>query len=210
MLLKTALRLFARLFMGSLVISVALTAFGGRLPAPDESWQQFGFTTCELPCFAGITPGQTPFDNVPGLLIRHVQSVDPRMIAGGASINFWAQSNNQQLGGLVRYADGLVGEMRFNVVLPLAEIINELGTPNCLLPNTSSNVKSVMVIFWEREQVSIAAVLNPDAHGINPNADTFALWLNAVQANDCSRVGAVPWHGFAPLWDYAPASTPLG
>ena len=210
MLLKIALRLFARLLGGCLLISFALTVFGGRLPNPSELWQHFGFTTCTLPCFAGITPGQTPFDIVPDLLVRHVQSVDPRMIAGGASINFWAQWKSQQLGGLVRYADGVVGEMRFNVVLPLAEIITELGTPDCLLPNTSSEANPVTVIFWERKQVSIAAVLSPDPRGINLNANTFALWLNAVQANDCSRIGAVPWHGFAPLWDYAPASAPIG
>ncbi|MBI1257218.1 MAG: hypothetical protein GC204_07080 [Chloroflexi bacterium] len=210
MLLTAVLRLGARLLIVCLAISVALTLVGGRSPTADESWQHFGFDFCALPCFAGITPGQTPFDNVSGLLIRHVQSVDPRMIAGGASINFWAQSKSQQLGGLVRYADGLVGEMRFNVVLPLAELISELETPDCLLANTSSEAKPVIVIFWERERVSIAAVVNADAQGINLDADTVALWLNAVQANDCSRSGAVRWHGFAPLWDYVRVNAPPG
>jgi hypothetical protein len=202
MLLKIMLRLFAFLLIACVLICGALTAFAGRQPDPDESWQHFGFATCALPCFAGITPGQTPFQSVQQLLIRHVQSVDPRMIASGASINFWARSKSQQFGGLVRYNEGRVGEMRFNVVLPLAEIITELGTPDCLLPNTSTDPDRVTVIFWEREQVSIAAVLAPDPRAINLNANTLALWLNPVQANDCSRSGAVSWRGFAPMWDY--------
>src|SRR3954451_408738 len=95
MLLTVIVRLFARLLLGSVLICAAATTFGARTPAPDDSWQHFGFAVCDLPCFAEITPGQTPFDSVPHLLMRHVQSIDPRMIAGGSSINFWAQSKVQ-------------------------------------------------------------------------------------------------------------------
>jgi len=202
MLLRVVVRLFVCLLIGLLLICTAVTAFGARTPAADESWQHFGFAVCDLPCFAGITPGQTDFDSVPRLLMHHVQSIDPRMIAGGSSINFWAQSKTQQLGGLIHYDGGRVGEMRFTVILPLEQIITELGTPDCLLPNTGSDQNRVTVIFWERQQVSIAAVLAPDPSALNLNANTLALWLNAVQANDCSRSGAIPWRGFAPMWDY--------
>ncbi len=201
MLLTIALRLFVRLFATCIVISALVTAFGGHPPADDQSWQHFGFAACALPCFAGITPGQTPFDSVTRLLMHHVQSIDPRMINGGASINFWAQSKSQLLHGLIRYDGGMVGEMQFNVALPLTEIVTELGTPDCLLPS-SSRTSPVTVVFWQRQQVSIAAVLDPDRRAINLNANTLALWLNATQANDCSRSGALPWRGFAPIWDY--------
>ena len=202
MLLGVCLRLFVRVLPLCVLLCAAVALFGSRQPAEDDSWQRFGFTYCDLPCFAGITPGKTPFDSVSRLLIRHVQTVDPRMIASGASINFWARTKSQQFGGLVRYDQGLVGEMRFNVTLPLAQVITELGTPDCILPDSGGESDQATVIFWEREQVSIAAVLSPDPRAVNLNADTLALWLNAVQANDCSRSGAVPWRGFAPLWDY--------
>ena len=203
MLLSICVRLFVRVLPLCALICTAVGVFGTRQPADDDSWQRFGFAYCDLPCFAGITPGQTAFDSVSHLLMRHVETVDPRMIASGASINFWARTKSQQLGGLVRYNQGRVGEMRFNVTLPLAQVITELGTPDCILPDTSSASDRGTVIFWEREQVSIAAVLGTDPRAVNLNADTLALWMNAVQANDCSRSGAVPWRGFAPLWNYA-------
>jgi hypothetical protein len=203
MLLMLVSRLIVRLLAVILLICTAAATLGGRALSSDESWLHFGFDFCALPCFAGITPGQTPFNNAPGLIMHHIQSVDPRTIMGGASINFWAQSKTQLLSGLIRYDNGVVGEMHFSVILPLAELIAELGTPDCVLPNTDNAPARVPVIFWERDQVSIAAVLDSDPEALRLSANTNAIWLNAIQVNDCSRSGAVRWRGFAPLWDYA-------
>jgi hypothetical protein len=202
MLLTVFSRLLTRLIPLIGLLCAVVPVMGAREPSYDQSWEQFGFAYCDLPCFVGITPGVTSFDQVARLLARHIPVLDPRMIASGSSINFWARMPTEQLAGLMRYDRGLVGEMRFNVVLPVQAVISELGTPDCILPNVYGEPDRLTVIFWERGQVSIGAVLSPAEHTVSLSADTMALWLRVTVPGDCSLRGAQPWRGFAPLWDY--------
>lgn len=201
-----SLMLFSRLFLRLLPLVAALCAVipvtGGRPLHPDDAWEQFGFGYCDLPCYAGITPGVTPFESAAPLLLRHIPLLDPRITASGSALNFWARMPGQQLAGLIRYDRGMVGEMRFNVLLPVAAVIEQLGTPDCILPNANGEPDHFTVIFWEREQVSIGAVLSPAQHTIDLSADMLALWLRAATPGDCSLNWALPWRGFAPLWEY--------
>lgn len=202
MLLTIFSRLLARLIPLVLALCVVIPAMGKRPPESSAAWEQFGFAYCTLPCFVGITPGVTPFAGISQRLMQYIPSIDPRMINSGSAINFWARMPTQQFAGLMRYNAGLVGEMRFNVLLPVQAVLGELGTPDCILPNANGEPDRLTVIFWERDKVSIGAVLSPDERTINLSANTMALWLRIASPGDCSLRGAQPWRGFAPLWDY--------
>lgn len=202
MLLNILSRLLLRLLPLLLALCVAVPVFGGRQIETGQGWADFGFDGCALPCYAGITPGVTPFDEIYPLLIDNVPMLDRRMIASGSALNFWAWTPSQRLSGLIRYDRGLVGEMRLNAIVPVAAVMTELGAPDCILPNTRGEPERMTVIFWERGQVSIGAVLEPSQHRINLNGDTLALWLHTAVPGDCSLRGALPWQGFAPLWTY--------
>lgn len=203
MLTPLVLRLLARLLLLTALLCAVVPALGGRSASTGDAWERFGFTACGLPCFAGITPRYTPFDTVSTLLSRHVPVIDPRMISGGASINFYASWHGQQMNGVARYDQGQVGELRLNVALPLAPVLEQLGAPDCLLSNHNP-ANLLVVLFWQREGISVAAVLDQTAPTQDVNGRLLALWLSAVEPNDCARQGAVPWHGFAPLWSYLP------
>ncbi len=179
--------------------------FGARQPPDNSDWRSFGFDYCALPCFAGIMSGKTPFDDAQLLLVRNVEAVDPRMINSGVSINFWARLPTQQLGGLVRNDRSAVGELRLIVIVPLEEVITELGAPDCILPNTDGAPNRMTVIYWEQDGISTAAVLGADVNNraLNLNANTLAIWLSAMEPNPCELRGAQPWKGFAPMWRYA-------
>ncbi|MEP7290255.1 MAG: hypothetical protein ABI835_00675 [Chloroflexota bacterium] len=192
-----------------LALCAALPVFGARQLSQNQAWHSFGFDVCQLPCFAGITPGRSGFGSSSSTLVREVPAIDPRMIATGSSLSFWARLPEQQLSGVVRYElGGGVGEIRLNVTLPLEQVITQLGTPDCLLANTTDAPGVPTRIFWERGIVSIAAVLGTDQDAIHPNASVFALWVRAVTPPDCSLRGALPWRGFAPLWAYSEAAKP--
>jgi len=201
-------RLFSSVLIRALLLCAllcaAIPALGARQTAPDEAWLKFGFAACDLPCYAGIMPGQTSFDQVTALLTRHIAVIDPLMIDGGASINFWGWIASQQLSGLIRYNQGQVGEIRLDLLLPVGELIEHLGAPDCILSGAGSDAQADTVIFWERQGVSIGAVLAPDPQAINLSANALALWLRDVQPEDCALRGAIRWQGFAPLWDYTP------
>lgn len=202
MLLIALFRLLARLLPLILALCVVVPVFSGRHDSAAE-WQAFGFGACALPCYAGITPGVTPFDAIQPLLMENVPRLDRRMIGSGSALNFWATIPSQQLSGLIRYESGLVGEIQLNVVLPLTALITELGTPDCILLSASGEPGHNTVIFWERGVVSIGAVLERNQRRININGDARALWLRIAVPGDCSLRGALPWQGFAPLWTYA-------
>jgi hypothetical protein len=202
MLLMLFSRLILRVLPLAAVLCAVVPAMGGRPLYSDEVWEQFGFTICELPCFAGITPGRTPFQQTPSLLRKNIPLIRNRMFDTGAVVSFWASTEANDLSGFTRHIWGVVDEIRLNSLLPVDHLIAELGTPDCILPNTQSE-SSRMTIFWERGQVSIGAVLSPDQPIINLNGDTLALWLRISVPGDCSRSGTLPWRGFAPLWAYS-------
>lgn len=203
MTVKLVARLAVIVLTLCLLLCGALLTFGARQPAEDDAWTRFGFLTCELPCFAGITPGVTDFDETSALLTEHVSALDPRIIASGSSVNFFARVPSQLLSGIVRYqSGGQVGEIRINAVLPVERLMAQLGTPDCILVDTASTDRSA-VIFWERGAISIAAVLDANLSALRLNGGAFALWLRAaVTPPDCVLRGARAWQGFAPLWVY--------
>ena len=190
-----------------LALCVALCAvvlvFGARQMSAHEAWTSFGFDACELPCYAGITPGRSGFGSSASTLMRQVPAIDPRMISTGTSLSFWARMPSQQLSGIIRYEQGGgVGEIRLNAKLPVEQVIAQLGTPDCILGKTTESPEQMTVIFWERGVVSIGAVLDSQGSTLNLSANVLALWLRAVNPPDCSLRGALAWRGFAPLWAY--------
>jgi hypothetical protein len=205
MLLKLLSRLLLCLLPLIVLLCAVIPVIAARQPTENTAWRSFGFDYCQLPCFAGITSGETPFDSAAPLLIRNVEAVDPRMINSGTSINFWGRDSSQQLSGLVRNDRASVGELRLIVVLPVEEVIAQLGAPDCILPNLDGDPNRLTIICWERGGMATAAVLGLDdkRRAVNLSANTLAIWLSAMEPNPCSLRGALPWKGFAPMWGYA-------
>jgi hypothetical protein len=106
---------------------------------------------------------------------------------------------------LVRNDRASVGELRLIVIVPLEDVIAQLGAPDCILPNTDGDPNRMTIIFWEQGGISTAAVLGYDANrrAVNLSANTLAIWLSAMEPNPCSLRAAQPWKGFAPMWGYA-------
>jgi hypothetical protein len=202
MLLRTLLHLLLRVLPVCGLLCVAVPAVVGREIAASEAWDRFGFSYCDLPCFAGVIPGLTPQSDTPHLIFRHVPAVDYRTFASGVGFNFWGSIQSQRLAGFVRSDPQIVEEVRLNVLIPVENLIAQLGTPDCILPNSIGDPQRVTVIFWIRDEISIGAVLGVDQRVVDLRADTLALWVRAVAPDDCSLRGALPWRGFAPFWTY--------
>jgi hypothetical protein len=205
------LLVFSRLFLRMLPVIAALCAvvptIAGRPLDGDESWEQFGFAYCALPCFAGITPGETPYHQASRLLRQHIPVMENRMFNTGTSINFWALTNRAELSGTALYELGMVGELRLNVPLPLDHLLTQLGAPDCILLTPPDNPRRAPVIFWIRENISIGAVLRTDLNLLTLSGRAPALWLRSGDPNECEVRGAVPWRGFAPAWNYAQSAS---
>lgn len=200
MLFILVFRVLPKILAVCVLCCTTIVVWATRIPGSEAAWTRFGFEACALPCYAGMTPGETPFGETGVLLMNHVPALDPRVISSGTSLNFFARLPVQQLAGLVRYqTDGQVGEIRLNAVLPLDQVLVQLGAPDCIL---AAAVDRAPIIFWERGGVSVAAVLSTDANAYQPGASLFSLWLRVATPPDCTLRGARSWQGFAPLWVY--------
>lgn len=210
-MLALSARLVFRLFAVCVALCTALQLLGARTERIPDDWEALGFSACQLPCFAGITPAETSFRDVSTLLMRHIPALDPRLMHSGSAINFQAvfrgtQNGPLQLNGLVRYDRGTaVSEVRVSTILPLELVFAQLGAPDCILPGGALSTQQSMVIFWERGAISVAAVLGRGQERVRLNGDAYALWLRAVNPPDCAMRGSLRWRGFAPVWAYNPA-----
>ncbi len=204
-------RLVFRLFTVCLALCAVLPFLAARAARIPADWEALGFSACQLPCFAGITPAETPFRDVSTLLMRHIPALDPRLMHSGSAIHFQAalwrtQDSPKQLNGLVRYDRGTtVSEVRVSTSVPLELVFAQLGAPDCILPGGAFSTQQSMVIFWERGAISVAAVLGRGENRVRLNGDAYALWLRAVNPPDCAMRGSLRWRGFAPVWAYNPA-----
>jgi hypothetical protein len=203
MLLSLCVRLLIRLAVPCLILCAALPAFGGRPLAPDEAWEALGFGVCDLPCFAGVVPGRTGFQVAPETLRMQVPLIGRRMFYNNAVLNFWASSQNYELAGWAGYDRGTVGELRLTVPLPLDYLIDQLGTPDCVMPRIPPTERSG--VYWVREGVSIVALLSLGQHNFNLHTRSTGLWLRAFRPDDCGESGAVAWRGFTPTAEYFPS-----
>jgi len=192
--------LMFRLLLLIVLLCTAIPALGGRSLAENDAWQHFGFTVCDLPCFVGITPGRTPFIELPDLLHRSIPLIENHMFYNITAINFWASLPLAQLSGWARNDQGVVSEMHLTSPLPFDYLLTHLNTPDCVLPGSDRPT----VVYWIRSAVSIGAVLGVGEDDFSPNSRVSALWLRNSTPNDCEKSGAQAWHGFAIMSDYAP------
>lgn len=203
MLLIVLSRLFLRMLPLVAALCAIVPAVAGRPLSASDAWEQFGFAYCALPCYAGITPGETPYHQAPGLLRQHIPVMENRMFNTGASVNFWAVTDREELSGIARYEQGKVGELRLNAAVPLDHLLAQLGAPDCILLTPPDNPRRAPVLFWIRGDISIGAVLQALPTLVNLSSYAPALWLRSGDPDECTIRGAVPWRGFAPTWNYA-------
>ncbi len=202
MLLVFLLRFASRLLPLIAALCALVPVLGGREPASDAAWEQLGFGVCELPCFAGITPGQTVFYQVPDLLRRSIPVIGNHMFDSSVTVDFWVTLPDYQLAGVVNAQRSDVGGINLTAWLPFDQLIARLGMPDCVLVSTTNHVRYTTVVFWVREQVSIGALLGVNQRAITPDMRVRAVWLRAVDPDDCALPGAIPWQGFAAVWGY--------
>lgn len=203
MLLMLLSRLSLRVLPLIAALCAVVPAVGGRPLRPDEAWDGFGFTICDLPCFAGITPGRTPFQQTPTLLRKYIPLIQNHMFNSGLAVHFWASTPAYDLAGSTTHAYGVVDEIRLNSPVPLDHLIAELGMPDCILLGIGTTSHR-STIFWVRRQISIGAVLQGES--LDLSARVPALWMYLADPTECARGDTIRWRGFAPLWNYARAA----
>ncbi len=180
------------------LVVLATTTLGARRADPIQ-WQS-GFEVCDLPCWSGITPGQTRFADVAPLLQRTL-SPDSRLLVSGSQVDFWTEANGAPFYGYLYYAKGSVDNVQMHVEFPVGQIIRRLGAPDCVYLETLVTGEHLLAIYWEMKIGMVGALVRLDHERWGPNSAIGTLFLNSPQAA-CNRDDAVRWRGFAPFAYY--------
>jgi hypothetical protein len=206
------MRLALKVTLPLLLLSGLLTSGGlwmaRQRPALTLDTRLSGLEVCDLPCWAGITPGMTDFDDAPSLIQTSLPLMNSPMLISGSQINFTANvasdiDDSVLYAGQLYYQEGRVGDVRLNVNLPLWYLLDALGQPACVWGRIPASMSSaLLVIYWEQEGISTGAVvLASQAHGLQPDLTVGALFMN-LDTGACYSGETRPWVGFARPWFY--------
>jgi hypothetical protein len=196
-----------------MVIAVISCALGVVLiPALGAAWaspENILFSFCELPCFAGITPGHTAFASAVAVLHQHFDplTIDTPITQSRVSpIVFITSIDGETIGGTL-IGTSLVRTMTLDLDLPLIELIDLLGTPDCLYhERIIADVSTFTMIQWhfDADAVTATAFINVDSENQwGPYTVVRSFRLSA--SDDPCRSGRLEpriWRGFPMFWRF--------
>lgn len=193
-----------------LILATALACLCGIVMAapPHQArptftdYEAFGFGQCSLPCYAGLKPGSTPFDQASSLILANVPKIDMRMYISGSALNFWSYGVDTRLSGLISYRNGMVGNIQLSGHLPFRWLIDQLGTPTCVMTTPSSDPSALNYLLWYRGGAVIGAATTADSSIAKIEGGIIQLWVSNADETNCTDSSAIRWLGFAPTWRY--------
>jgi len=196
-----AVRLLFPLCLACTLLVGFMPALGQRLP--DRAlWLQVGFSACDLPCWANITPGETPFTQVKVQLASVLPLAASRLLDSGSQVTFWTEEAGQQISGYFLYNNGRVGSLNLRVALPVGQLVRRLGAPTCIYVEAVE--QGTLVLYWEDPDghISIGAWVPMNSRQAwSPATLITSLWMNETSLA-CNRERGVRWLGFAPFPRY--------
>ncbi|MBZ0302717.1 MAG: hypothetical protein K8J31_23430 [Anaerolineae bacterium] len=200
LMIRAGLRLLLTWAALLTAISLLLRAQTPVLALSESSYP--GFSACVLPCWAGITPAQTPTGEVAARLAEAMPALQFEFRRVVTQINFVASGPEEQFVGVIYDDRGVVGGLRFELGPPLWQMIEVLGAPACVRSSAASDGQEVVIVSWETEGHSLSAtLLLPTPESWNPSAEV-SLFAIFTRYGACRASGEHPWRGFASTWRY--------
>jgi hypothetical protein len=188
------IRLMLLLMLVCASLCLAAVIIGRQRQSSEIDLSQYGFATCDLPCWAGITPGETTAGFIIPLLERHIPVYqDARFPEGG--IVLFHLSND--ISGNVRFYEAVNQIYVMNLEIPVLYLIDRLSLPDCV--NADGNA---MLLMWYRDGSAIISTFLGNPVQMLAREDTTATGILIFEANDNFCQDYAEWRGFAPLWFY--------
>ena len=199
----------------------AVVAPGRAVTAPD-TLQALGFEACAPPCWAGITVGQTAFDDVADSFATSITVSQKNIDFASNGAVYWglgqtgsaARSSTAFSGNLLAWPpSSQVGYLHVNLDLPLWYLLLTLGDPTQVeLHEPFPDVSQLeVVLHWTWPEGQAAAIVPIDSVEewdwdnaatsfsvtARPDSVGFGRSLRAWHV-----IGHAAWQGFVPIADY--------
>jgi hypothetical protein len=197
-------RLTTRLMFLLLALPVALVGIllvvVYQQPLPPLDYP--GFDACVLPCWAGIIPNETRTLDAPQVMASHLMDAELEFSQVVTQINFTIIRRDQLVQGVIYDDRGYVYSVRLMLKLPLWRLVDLLGTPACVMNQTSATGEGIVTIWWVMDDRTVSSTLIAPKDW-NPSVEIFTLG-SSQQPETCASPFVKQWRGFAPLWFYEP------
>ncbi|MGB1289127.1 MAG: hypothetical protein ACPG7F_21515 [Aggregatilineales bacterium] len=177
-------------------------------PTPiDES-----FTICDLPCFAGVIPGDSQFESVTATLTRTLPVLTRYDVLydGNGSLTYAASPaiyDDEIISGTMYSRGQIVSGIHLSGVrLPVQYLFEQLKHPACVSRFQSGQFRGLL-LYWLRDDIKFVTILpvDPVASLYEP-AYTQDVLMDWQQPLPCDLPEYEAWQGFLPLRYYAPSS----
>ncbi|MBL8130579.1 MAG: hypothetical protein JNL42_01870 [Anaerolineae bacterium] len=160
-----------------------------------------GFEACVLPCYAGLTPGRTPFADAAALLTANIPLLTRHMLIDARTLRFEVEAPNAHLTGVVSNENGRVGSVQLRGIFSVRGLLADFGAPNCILAGSPSDAGGLHYLVWQIDGLLLRAAVDAQPRLLALDQESDGLWIGAGGSEACTG-DLLPWHGFAPAWHY--------
>lgn len=163
-----------------------------RPPLPDFG---NGFALCDVPCWAGIEPGHSRYDDVPAALAAHLPDTEVSPFQQYMVFH----TPDAHLVGVLGERDGYVNSIRLNVAQPLWATLLLLGAPRCIQYIDRQITPHLVNIIWAIDDVHVLSNVNLSGASTVVATNTLQLWVSPPPSPCLVRDNIAPWPGYAAL-----------
>ena len=110
-----------------------------------------GIGGCDQPCWAGVEPGHTAFDQVKILLAQYDPNLTPLLVQLSAEPSYEIQTAT--LSAIIGSNQGIVGYISVKSAFPIWRLLILLDQPDCVRPQGNLLIE----VIWEFDDVTISA-----------------------------------------------------
>jgi hypothetical protein len=201
-MLFVARRLVLPMLIAFAVMCFAVPALFRQPLSDPPGWSDLGFDVCALPCWAGITPGETPFADAFDLLVAHVPTLTTRVLVGNVQINFSASSPEQVVNGSISEQQRRVRHVQIHLELPFIQLVSRLGMPDCFsyVPDPLGTGEGI-VTHWVTGRALVSALVLFQNDHMRLTTPIRSLGVSADNTI-CDQADRIDWIGFAAPWRY--------
>jgi hypothetical protein len=177
-------------------------------------WRDLGFDVCDLPCYAGIVPGETDFDDVTGLLAANLPALSNQLLVSNSQVGFTVEGDISAddrrvfLSGGIYYFQGNTRDIRGSVDFPLRWALLRFGAPDCATANPMINPQNdmqILYLYWQGNEGFYWVGVAVFGEHLTFEAQVFDIGASVNRDNlpVCKNPSPMTaWQGAAALWRY--------
>jgi hypothetical protein len=155
-----------------------------------------GFDVCALPCWGGILPGATRYEQASAVLATNLNDARLRFQPYMSEVTFWELAGAGGVFGAVYDDRGIVGGVRLDFSIPLWHLLSRLGSPLCVHRSIQGVGVNIYSVYWQVEDLYMLGMVLLDEPADWRLERPVNMLFIYQGADPCTAPGTIAWRGF--------------